>query len=82
MLPRQVILLPLCFVFAGCSPMIEIGGAYFPGWLLSAVCGLAAVALTRAFFLLTGLDSFLKPRPLVYPALTVFFVLFIYWWFF
>lgn len=58
--------------------MMEIGGAYFPGWLVSAIAGLFAVAGFRAALLWCGLEDALEPRFLAYPAWAVCFTLLIY----
>ena len=62
--------------------MQEIGGAYFPGWMLSEISGLVGVAIARAVLIRFGLDAVLEPRLLAYPALTVFFTLLTYLVFF
>ena len=49
--------------------MIEIGGAYFPAWLLSMTGGLLLALLTRWIFLITGIESGLRPRALAYPCI-------------
>ena len=68
----------LLFLFSGCSPMLEIGGAYFPGWLVSAIIGLFAVAGFRAALLSCGLEDALEPRVFAYPAWAVAFTLLSY----
>jgi hypothetical protein len=68
----------LLLLLGGCSPTLEIGGAYFPGWLVSAVAGLVAVGGFRAVLLWCGLDEALEPRSLAYPAWAVFFTLLFY----
>lgn len=68
----------LLLFLGGCSPTLEIGGAYFPGWLASAVAGFFAVAGFRAVLLFLRLDEVMKPRILAYPAWTVAFTLLFY----
>lgn len=72
----------MVLALGACTSMIPIGGAYFPAWLFSAVCGLVATAIVRALLLKLGVDGFLEPRLLVYPALTTFFTLATYLIFF
>ena len=62
--------------------MLEIGGAYFPAWLLAMVCGLAGASLARIAFAALGLDAVLQPRALVYPAIGLFLTLAVYLLFF
>lgn len=77
-----VVALFLGLFCGGCTPMQQIGGAYFPGWLLSAGCGLLAVSMVRGLLILAGLDRVLEPRPLAYPAMAVIFTLLTYLIFF
>lgn len=62
--------------------MLEIGGAYFPAWLLAMVFGLVGASLARIAFAALGLDPVLQPRALVYPALGLCLTLMIYLLFF
>lgn len=80
--PSIVVTMPLALALGGCGSMVPLGGAYFPAWLLSAVCGVAATAMARAFLVSVGVDALLQPRLLVYPALAVFFTLTTYLIFF
>ena len=66
----------------GCSCIQEIGGAYFPAWLLSILIGWVLTAIVRFIFVKIGIDGWLKPRSIGYPALGVFFTLLIYLLFF
>lgn len=66
----------------GCSPMMEVGGAYFPGWLMSAAVGMILVGIARGILIALKVEPFLQPRMLVYPALAVFFTLLTYLLFF
>ncbi len=65
-------------LLSGCSPTLEIGGAYFPDWLVSAIAGLFAVAGLRAALLWLGLDHVLEPRVFAYPAWAISLTLLIY----
>ncbi len=53
---------------AGCSPMSEIGGAYFPAWLLCMLAGLILTLICRAVLIRMRLDLWIRPRALAYPA--------------
>ena len=48
---------------------MEIGGAYFPGWLLSLFLGAAAGAMLRTALVRNGIDSFIEPHALAWPAI-------------
>ena len=49
--------------------MIEIGGAYFPAWLLALLFGFIGASLLRLLLISRGLDTSLQPRALAYPAM-------------
>jgi hypothetical protein len=81
---RAVVLLPLGSLLAlpGCSCIQEIGGAYFPAWLLSILIGWVLTAIVRLILIKVGIDGWLRPRSIGYPALGVFFTLLVYLLFF
>jgi YtcA family len=59
------------FLLAGCDPVINIAGANFPSWLFCAICGAILAALIRPIFVVTRVERYLWPRPLVYSSLAV-----------
>ncbi len=84
MIRIPVLFLPLgsLLVLPGCSGIQEIGGAYFPAWLLSILIGWILAMIVRFVFIRIGLDGWIRPRSIGYPALNVFFTLLIYLIFF
>lgn len=66
----------------GCSPVWQVGGAYFPAWLICAVGGVVGAVVLRAVLFGLQMESWLRPRAVVYPSAGVFFALVIYWIFF
>jgi len=54
---------------AGCDPVVNIAGADFPAWLLSALLGAALALGFRAIFVFTGIDRDIGPAFLIYPSL-------------
>ena len=66
-----------CAVLPGCrpGPDVTVAGSYFPSWMLSLVVGVLATMLFWKLFTRTGLDPYLGPRILVYPALVVLITL-------
>lgn len=74
--------MPVAGGMSGCSPTWGIGGAYFPAWLICMVAGLFAALVVRFVLVRTGLDPWIRPRALAYPAMAVFFTLLIYYLFF
>jgi ABC-type uncharacterized transport system permease subunit len=67
---------------AGCSPMSEIGGAYFPAWLLCMLAGLILTLLCRFVLIRLRLDPWIRPRALAYPCLGVAITLLVHLLFF
>ena len=55
----------------GCSPYLEVGGAYFPAWLISLLAGSAASAVLRTVLVRRGIDSSIEPQALAWPAIIV-----------
>lgn len=69
-------------LLSGCSCIPEIGGAYFPAWLLSILIGWVLSVIVRFILIKAGIDGWIRPRSIGYPALNVFFTLLIYLIFF
>jgi hypothetical protein len=67
---------------AGCSPMTEIAGSYFPAWLLCMFTGLIMTLLCRAVLIQLRLDPWIRPRVLAYPCLGVAITLLVHLLFF
>ena len=81
-IPLLFLPLGVLFSLSGCSCIQEIGGAYFPAWLLSILIGWMLTGIVRLILIRVGIDGWLRPRSIGYPALTVFFTLLIYLIFF
>ena len=58
-------------LLAGCDPVVNIAGANFPSWLFCAICGAILTAVIRPIFVVTRLEPYLWPLPIVYPSLAV-----------
>ena len=58
---------------SGCErvPSVNLLGAFFPSWMLCIVVGIAVALLGRYVLVATGLDPWIGPRALVYPALAL-----------
>jgi len=69
-------------LLSGGSCIQEIGGAYFPAWLLSILIGWALSLISRFILIRVGIDGWIRPRSIGYPCLGVFFTLLIYLIFF
>ena len=64
---------PLC----GCGhvPSVSLLGAYFPSWMLCIIVGIGLTLAARWVLAAAGLEPWIGPRGLVYPALAVAFTL-------
>ena len=56
---------------AGCDPVINIGGTFFPGWMASILIGSALSVAIRYLFVFTGLEPHVGPLALIYTSLGV-----------
>ncbi len=71
--PRYSFALPIAvaFLLAGCDPVVNIAGANFPAWLFCAICGLVLTVAIRPVFVVTRVEAYLWPLPIVYSSLTI-----------
>jgi hypothetical protein len=53
----------------GCDPLFDIGGAFFPGWLLAAILGFVVTLLVRWILVRVRVDEFLWLRTVSYICL-------------
>jgi hypothetical protein len=55
---------------SGCAsaPSISILGAFFPGWMLCIIAGIALTLALRGLLMAAGLDEYVGPRGVIYPA--------------
>ena len=53
----------------GCSPYVEVGGAYFPGWLICLLVGSGASGVLRTLLVRRGIDSSIEPQAIAWPAI-------------
>ena len=56
---------------AGCDPVLNIGGTFFPGWMASILIGSALSVAIRYLFVFTGLEPHVGPLALIYTSLGV-----------
>jgi hypothetical protein len=63
--------LTVMLTMTGCDPQLNLAGAYFPAWLISAIGGLFFFWLIHLILLRAGLIPYLKPIFLVYIAIVV-----------
>jgi hypothetical protein len=58
-------------LLAGCDPLIDIALANFPASLFCAICGAVLTAVNRPVFVVTRVESYLWPVPVVYLSLAI-----------
>jgi hypothetical protein len=54
---------------AACDPLVDVAGAFFPGWMVCVLLGIASTALVRQLLLRAQLEPSLGPLLIVYPSL-------------
>ncbi len=54
---------------AACDPLVDVAGAFFPGWMLCILGGIASTVLLRQLFSRTRLEATLGPLLIIYPSL-------------
>jgi hypothetical protein len=59
----------LIFFVAGCDPVLNIGGTFFPGWMVSILIGSALTVAIRYVFVFTRLERHVGPLALIYTSL-------------
>lgn len=59
-------------VVAGCAPVIDVDGSFFPAWMVCLVLGVVLAVAVRQVLVVTGLEPHLGPPLLVWPALGLF----------
>ena len=74
----RLAMLLICVPIAGCDPIFDVGGAYFPAWLSVVIGSTGTVIFIRWFLDRSGIEPFLGPRGLVYICMFVIFSI-LYW---
>jgi len=67
----QVSIATFLLFAAGCDPVVNIGGTFFPGWMVAILIGSALTAAIRYVFVFTGLERHVGPLALIYASLGV-----------
>lgn len=62
-------------LLAGCDPIVTIGGANFPAWLLCMLVGATIALIIRPLLVITRLELHVGPNALFYPALIAMFAM-------
>lgn len=67
--PRTPLATAVALLLAGCAPVINVEGSFFPAWILCLLMGVVLTAVLRPVFARTGLEPHLGPLLLIYPCL-------------
>ncbi len=72
---RLFAILPLTLFVAGCNrnPNVEIVGSYFPGWMISLVCGVGLSFAAHSVLRRQGLSYMIGHPAIIYPGMVVLF---------
>ena len=54
---------------AACDPLVDVFGAFFPGWMLCILIGIAVTVGARELLARARLEPSLGPLLIVYPSL-------------
>ena len=77
-----LLLAPVILVLGGCDPIFDVGGAFFPSWILAAMVGLVTTLVVRSGLVRTGIDQRLFGRGFAYLGLFVGVSILIWIWLF
>lgn len=56
---------------AGCDPVMDIEGAFFPSWMMSLLVGVLLTVAFRLVFARIGLEPYIGPPPFIYTCLAL-----------
>jgi hypothetical protein len=57
---------------AGCDPVLNVAGSFFPAWMVSMLLGIGLTLAARYVLSAVGLEPHLGPTILVYTSLGLF----------
>ena len=70
-LARTVGVIGLAAGAAGCDPVVDVFGSFFPAWVVCMTVGVALAVLARPLLARSGLEPHLGSLLLVYPSLAL-----------
>ncbi len=62
----------LVLLGAGCDPVLNVAGSFFPAWMVAMAVGAALTVAVRYLFVVAGLEPYLGPSVLIYASLGLF----------
>ena len=66
---RPILALALATLLAGCDPLLDIDGSFFPAWMLCLIVGVTVTVIARQLLARAGLEPHLGPLIVIYPSL-------------
>jgi len=63
---------------AGCDPVLNVFGSFFPAWVVCIAAGVALALAARQALARAGLEPHLGPPLLVYPSLALLLTLLVW----
>ena len=81
-LVRAAGLLALPAVAAGCDPVLDVFGSFFPAWVVCMTVGIVLAAVARLAIDRFGLEEHMGPLLLVYPCLALMITMLTWLFFF
>ena len=54
---------------AGCDPLLNVAGSFFPAWMVATALGVALTVAVRYVFAAAQLEPHLGPTVLIYTSL-------------
>ena len=66
---RPILAGALATLVAGCDPLLDIDGSFFPAWMLCIIVGVTLTVIARQLLARAGLEPHLGPLIVIYPSL-------------
>ena len=63
---------------AGCDPVLNVFGSFFPAWVVCIAAGVGLALAARQVLARAGLEPHLGPPLLVYPSLALLLTLLVW----
>jgi len=73
-MPRRLEALAIAALLAaaaGCDPIVNVFGSFFPAWIVCTIAGIGLTLLVRPVLAAVRLEPHLGPLVLVYPSLAL-----------
>jgi hypothetical protein len=61
----------LVLLSAGCDPVLNVAGSFFPAWMVAMAFGVVLTVAARYVFVVTRLEAYMGPPILIYASLGV-----------